>query len=233
MRVGLFDSGVGGLTVLNAFLKYHPNNEYFYYGDTLNMPYGDKTIDELYSYVKVILNYMREKKVDIIVIACGTISANLYDVLKKEVEVPIYSVISELPRYIEEKGYKNTLVLATNATINSHVFKNRLNSNVIEVACPKLVPIIEQNRMEDLDSALDEYIKDTSNIDSLILGCTHYGIIKEDIKRKIGKDIDIIDLGEILASKIELNDSFQSVDLHFSKVTNELEENVKKIINVV
>lgn len=230
MRVGLFDSGVGGLTVLNAFLKYHPNNEYFYYGDTLNMPYGDKTIDELYSYAKVILNYMKEKKVDIIVIACGTISANLYDVLKKEVDVPIYSVISELPKYIEEKGYKNTLVLATNATINSHVFKNRLKSNVTEVACPKLVPIIEQNRIEDLDSALDEYIKDTSNIDSLILGCTHYGIIKEDIKRKIGKDIDIIDLGEILASKIELNDSVHSIDLHFSKMTNELEENVKKIM---
>ena len=83
------------------------------------------------------------------------------------------------------------------------------------------------------DYRLDEYIKDTANLDSLILGCTHYGIIKEEIKRKIGKDIDIIDLGEILAINIELNDSFQSVDLHFSKVTNELEENVKKIINVV
>lgn len=231
MRVGLFDSGVGGLTVLKAFLKYHPNNEYFYYGDTLNMPYGDKTIDELYSYVQVILNYMREKKVNIIVIACGTVSANLYDVLKKEVEVPIYSVISELPKYIEDKGYKNTLVLATKATINSHIFKNKLKNNVTEVACPKLVPIIEQNRIEDLDSALDEYITDTNNIDSLILGCTHYGLIKENIKRKIGDNVDIIDLGEILASNIELKDSIKSIDLHFSKMTNALEENVNKIMN--
>ena len=94
MRVGLFDSGIGGITVLKEMLKYHPNNEYFYYGDTLNVPYGDKTIEELYNCVEKIIDYLKEKKVDIIIIACGTVSANLYDRLKKEIDIPIYSSIS-------------------------------------------------------------------------------------------------------------------------------------------
>ena len=162
MRIGLFDSGVGGLTVLKSFLKYHPNNEYFYYGDTLNVQYGDKTKEELYKCVEVILKYLKEKNVDIIVIACGTVSANLYDRLKEELDIPIYSVISELPNYMKEKGYKNTMVLATNATINSHIFKNKLQNNVIEVACPKLVPIIESKDYTNLSEILDEYLKSLS-----------------------------------------------------------------------
>ncbi len=231
MRIGLFDSGVGGLTVLKAFLKYHPNNEYIYYGDTLNVPYGDKTKEELYSCVTKIIEYLKKKKVDIIIIACGTVSANLYDILKKEVDIPIYSIISEVKKYIEEKEYKSTLVMATNATIKSHVFKNEINNNVIEVPCPKLVPIIESNDYSNLDEALDEYLGNINNIDSLVLGCTHYPIIKQEIKNKIGNDVDIIDLGELLAEKININDSHKKIDLFFSKKTEKLDDNVNKILN--
>jgi glutamate racemase len=230
MRIGLFDSGVGGLTVLKSFLKYHPNNEYFYYGDTLNVPYGDKTKKELRCCVDNILKFLQEKNVEIIIIACGTVSANLYDELKKELDIPIYSVISELPKYIEEKKYKNTLVMATNATINTHIFKKKLNNNVIEVACPKLVPAIENNETEKIDLILDEYLKDIGPVDSLILGCTHYPIIKNKIKNKVGKNVDIIDMGEILAKNIKVVDSFKNVELYFSKNTPELSNNVKMVI---
>lgn len=232
MRVGLFDSGIGGITVLKALLKYHPNNEYFYYGDTLNVPYGDKTIDELYNCVEKILIYLKEKKVDIIVIACGTVSANLYDRLKSELDIPIYSVISELPRYIEEKKYKKTLVMATNATINSHIFKRSINTEVIEVACPKLVPIIENGNYEELDSALDLYLKDIDKVDSIVFGCTHYPIIKEYVRNKVGDGIDLIDIGEVLAKNIELNDSFNSVDLYFSKETSKTND-VKNMFKIM
>lgn len=230
MRIGLFDSGVGGLTVLKSFIKYHPNNEYYYYGDTLNVPYGDKSIEELYACVKKILEYLKEKQVDIIVIACGTVSANLYDRLKKEIDIPIYSVISELPEYIEQNNYKNTLVMATSATINSHIFKKNIKSNVIEVACPKLVPLIETQNYKEIDNALDEYLKDIEDIDSIVLGCTHYPIIKEQIENKIAENIDIIDIGEILAKKINVIDSFYKVDLYFSKNTIELNNNVNMIL---
>ena len=233
MRVGLFDSGVGGLTVLKQFLKYHPNNEYFYYGDTLNVPYGDKTKEELYNCVKKIINYLKDKKVDIIVIACGTVSANLYEDLKQELDIPIYSVISETMNYINNSNYKNTMVMATNATINSHIFKRKINSNVIEVACPKLVPIIESNDYSQLDAILDEYLKDKDKIDSLILGCTHYPIIRKQIEAKINNDIDIIDMGEILAKNIQLEDSVSNVELYFSKTNDIVENNVKNILNNV
>lgn len=233
MRIGLFDSGVGGLTVLNSFIKYHPNNEYFYYGDTMNVPYGDKTIDELYNCISNILLYMKEKKVDIIVIACGTVSANLYDRLKEELDIPIYSVISELPKYIEEKKYKKTLVMATNATINSHIFKKILNNDVVEVACPKLVPIIESGNYDLLDEALDEYLKDLDGVDSIILGCTHYPIVRDYIRNKVGESIDIIDMGEVLAQNIDVIDSNKRIDLFFSKKTNQLNDNVNKILKSV
>lgn len=230
MRIGLFDSGVGGLTVLKQFLKYHPNNEYIYYGDTLNVPYGDKTKEELYSCVKVILKYLKDKKVDIIIIACGTVSANLYDVLKSELDIPIYSVISELKEYMDNKHFKNTMVMATKATIESHIFKKELSNNVIEVPCPKLVPIIESKKYQELDSALDEYLKDKDQIDSLILGCTHYPIIREQIQNKIGKEVEIIDMGEILAKNIKVVDSHKNVELYFSKKTDKLDENVNMIL---
>lgn len=230
MRIGLFDSGVGGLTVLNSFLKYHPNNEYFYYGDTLNMPYGDKSIQELYEYSKKIIDYLYSKNVDIIVIACGTVSANLYDILKKEVKVPIYSVMSELNNYFKEQKFNKTLVLATTKTIDSHVFKKIVEKEVIEVACPKLVPLIESNNIEMVDKVLDEYIPQNIDFDSLVLGCTHYPIIKEPIMNKINKNVKIIDMGEILAKRIKTQDSFKKVDLYFSKRTEELNKNVNNIL---
>jgi glutamate racemase len=230
MKIGLFDSGVGGLTVLKSFLKYHPNNEYYYYGDTLNVPYGDKTKEELRKCVNNILEYLKEKKVEMIIIACGTVSANLYEELKEELDIPIYSVISELPKYIEEKNYKNILVMATNATINTHVFKNRLKNNVIEVACPKLVPAIEKNDMNAIDSILDEYLENVQSIDSIVLGCTHYPIIKDKIRKKVGEQVDIIDMGEILARNIQIKDSTKNIELFFSKKTKELDNNVKMII---
>lgn len=233
MRVGLFDSGIGGLTVLKSFIKYHPNNEYFYYGDTLNVPYGDKSIDELYKCVEKIIKYLEEQKVDIIIIACGTVSANLYDRLKEELDIPIYSVISELPKYIREKKYKKTLVMATSASINSHIYKKELDNDVIEVACPKLVPMIESADYSNLDGALNEYLKDLDGVDSIVLGCTHYPIIKDYIRNKVGNDIDIIDIGELLAKKIELIDSHKEVNFFFSKVTDKTIEYVNKINETV
>lgn len=231
MRVGLFDSGVGGLTVLKQFLKYHPNNEYFYYGDTLNVPYGDKTKEELYNCVQKIISYLRDKKVDIIVIACGTVSANLYEDLKKELDIPIYSVISETMNYINSNNFKNTMVMATNATINSHIFQKKIQNNVIEVACPKLVPIIESNDYSSLDEVLNDYLEDKDKIDSLILGCTHYPIVRKQIEEKINNNIEIIDMGEILAKNIKLEDSIPRVELYFSKINDTVENNVKNILN--
>lgn len=232
MRVGMFDSGIGGLTVLNSFLIHHPNNEYIYYGDTLNVPYGTKNKEELFELSKKIIEFLESEKVDIIVIACGTVSSNIYNQLKEITNIPIYSIISELPEYIKENNYKNVLALATPATINTHIFKNTLSTNVIEVACPKLVPLIEEKNEEMLDKVIKEYLIDIDKIDAIILGCTHYPLIKKQIEKNINKNIDIIELGEILARKIELNESFQNIELYFSKETEKLHKNVEDILSI-
>ena len=231
MRIGMFDSGIGGLTVLKAFLKKYPNNEYIYYGDTLNVPYGDKRKEELLKLSNNIIKFLENKNVDMIIIACGTISSNVYEQLKEIAKVPLYNIIDEVPKYIENKKYKNVLVMATTATINSHVFKQKIKIPVTEIACPKLVPLIE-NKDKNIDEVIKEYIKDIKT-DAIILGCTHYPIIKNKIKKIIGENVDVIDMGEVLADKIAIKNSIHKVELFFSKKTNNLEENIKEILGEV
>ena len=131
MRIGMFDSGVGGLTVLKSFIKYHPNNEYFYYGDTLNVPYGDKTKEELIELSKKIIKYLENKKVDIIIIACGTISSNVYDDLTKITNIPIYSIIKETINY----AY---------TTINTLPYTENGNSYEIGLKCQKVYRLLDE-----------------------------------------------------------------------------------------
>lgn len=230
MRIGMFDSGIGGLTVLKSFLKHHPNNEYIYYGDTLNMPYGDKTKGELLEKSKKIIEFLQSKNVDIIVIACGTVSSNIYNELKEFCKVPIYNIISEVKDYILKREYKKVLVMATSATVSTHVFKNMNQEIINEVACPKLVPLIENNKLDLLDEVLDEYIDKKEDYDAIILGCTHYSIIKEKIKNKMNSNIEIIELGEIVAKNIKLKESNKNLELYFSKEMPNLSDNINKIL---
>lgn len=231
MRIGMFDSGIGGLTVLKSFIKNHPNNEYIYYGDTLNIPYGDKSKEELLSLSKSIIEFLQSKNVDIIIIACGTVSSNIYNELKEFSRVPIYNIISEVKEYISKHDYKNILVLATSATINTHIFKNMNPSIITEIACPKLVPLIENNKFDLLDETLNEYIDETKDYDAIILGCTHYPIVKDKIKNKLKSNTEIIELGEILAKSIVLKESKKNIELYFSKEMPNLNENINKIIS--
>lgn len=228
MRIGMFDSGIGGLTVLKSFIKYHPNNEYYYYGDTINVPYGNKNKQELLKLSTEIIKYLENKKVDIIIIACGTVSSNIYEELKKITNIPIYSIINETINYILEKKYNHPLLLATQATVNSHIFKNNI-TNITELPCPKLVPLIEQRKINEIDKVLNEYLNNIKDIDSIILGCTHYPIIKDKIKNLLN-NIDIIDMGEILSKKIQIKDSKKSINLYFSKENKDLLENIKNIL---
>lgn len=231
MRVGMFDSGIGGLTVLKAFLKKYPNNEYIYYGDNLNVPYGNKSKEELLKLSTNIIRFLESKNVDIIIIACGTISSNVYEELKQETKIPLYSIIEEIPKYIENKKYHNVTVMATSATINSHIFKQKIKIPVNEIECPKLVPLIE-NKNKNIDGVLKEYIARIKT-DAIILGCTHYPIIKESIKKIVEKNTEIIDMGEVLANSITLKESNHKVELFFSKKDKILEENIKIILGEV
>lgn len=229
MRIGLFDSGVGGLTVLKTLINKYPNNEYIYYGDTLNNPYGNKTKEELLTLSKQNMEFLINKKVDLIIIACGTVSSNCLNELKELYNIPIISIINPTIDYLNNNNYKNIGIIATNATINSHIFKNNLNNNVYEIATPKLVPLIESNNLGNIDKILHEYLDNYINkIDILVLGCTHYPIIKENIKKILG-NTRILDMSELI--NIDNHGNSDIPQIYFSKIDNNVIINTKNILD--
>lgn len=230
MRIGLFDSGLGGLTVLKTLLKKYPNNEYVYYGDTLNIPYGDKTKEELIILAKKNVHFLLSKKVDMIIVACGTVSSNCYGILKETYDIPIISILEPTIDYLNNSNYQNILVMATHATINSHIFKNNINKNIYEIETPKLVPMIENNNLLDIEEVLHDYLDVyLNNIDVLVLGCTHYPIIKDYIKKVVGENTNILDMSDLI--KID-NNGNRSLEIYFSKIDDKIITNTKNILEI-
>lgn len=219
MRVGIFDSGIGGLTVLNKLSSKYKDNDYIFFGDRINIPYGEKSKKELFILSSKIIDFLISNEVDMIVIACGTVSSNCYkELLDKYKNINIVDIISPTVNYINNKKIDNILVIATSKTVDSHIFKNLLkDKNVYEKACPFLVDMIENNK----DIKLEESIND-KKYDYVLLGCTHYPLIKDMIKNKT------IDLGDNIF--LESNNGTGSIKLYFSKIDDNLLYNVSKIL---
>ncbi len=181
--IGVFDSGVGGLSVFSQLIKLLPDENYIYFGDTLNLPYGSKTKEELIEITGNIFDFFKSQNVKAVVMACNTTSAVTYDTLKNKYDYKIYPIVQNISKCIAQKGYKNIGVFATNATINSHAYKKEIQSydntiNVIETACPDWVNIVEnelqneEKSVQNIKLHLEEMLK--HNVDKIILGCTHY-----------------------------------------------------------
>ena len=231
MRIGVFDSGLGGIATLKDLIKYKPNNEYIYFGDTINLPYGEKTKEQLKEYADKIIKFLKEKEVDLIIIACGTISSNIYEEIKDKYNIPIYDIINPICNFLEHKC-DNVLLLATSMTIKSKVFKDKLelkNIKVYDKECPMFVPIIE-GKEEDINKYIDEYLNEyrNKNIDLIIPGCTHYPLISKELENYL--DVPVLDIGYIIASSLDIKDSKKGIEIYFSKIDESLKENVKKII---
>ena len=233
MRVGVFDSGIGGLTILKSLLENHPNNEYIYFGDTLNIPYGEKTNDQLKDLSDKIIRFLISKKVDMIVIACGTISSSIYDEIKNKYDVPIYEIINPITNQLKKLKIKKALLIATDKTIESKKFEEKLKSANMELytqACPKFVPIIEHKSKDLLEIELGEYLYQYKNLDIevVIPGCTHYPIISGEIADYL--NVDILDIGLIVAKSLDIEYSINDLKVYFSAVDDDLKEVVKDII---
>lgn len=226
MRIGVFDSGLGGLTVLRELIKVHPNCEYFYFGDNINVPYGNKSKEELKVLADKIIKFLLTKEVDIIIIACGTVSSTLYGEL--DYGLPIYDVISSTIDYINKSHYKSIGVIATSKTIESRVFNERINKELIAVSCPLLASYIENDF--NVDSILKEYIKPVSKVEALILGCTHYPLVSKKIENLT--KATLIDMGKILSENIAIKDGDKfSLKLYFTKIDENLKKRIPEIIN--
>ena len=228
MKIGVFDSGIGGLTVLKRLIDRYPNNEYIYYGDTKNIPYGDKSIEELKVLASNIVDFLINKKVDMIVIACGTVSSNLSDYLKEKYNIKIVDIISPVINYLNNSEYEKIGVIATTATINSKIFSRNINKDIKEVACPMFVPIIENNNLSELENGFNIYLTDLKDRDIIVLGCTHYPIIKDEIHKFLNNNIKLLDMAECIDNIT--NEGKANIELYFSELDDKLIDNIKTIL---
>lgn len=212
--IGIFDSGIGGLTVAKAIVDLMPNESLIYFGDTEHMPYGDKSEAHILEYSIKIAEFLVSKNAKMIVIACNSASSVAYYHLKQKYEgiLDVIGVITPVALYIEEKKYKKVGVIGTKATIKSRAheikFKQKLpNIKVESVATPLLAPMIEEGFFNNKISQtiINSYLSNRrlKNIEALVLACTHYPLIKKEVKTFYNSQIEIIDPAAIVALQIK------------------------------
>ena len=213
MKIGIFDSGIGGLTVFRQLMKKLPNNDYVYLGDTARLPYGIKSRKTVIEYSMKNTQFLINKGCDLIVIACNTASAFAYDILRKKFNVPIFNVIDSGVSAVKDSGIRNIGIIATPSTIDSKTYSNRLKKlknikKIISKQCPIFVPIVEEGLKSK--GYIDQIISENLNIfkknkiDGLILGCTHYPILKGKIKKFLGPNVKIFDSSIEIAKTIKI-----------------------------
>ena len=247
--IGMFDSGVGGMTVFSEIIKLLPNENIIYYGDTKRFPYGNKSKENIIELSKKAVQFLISKNVKCIVIACGTATSQALDELRKTFDIPIIGIIEPTICYINEnKKLKSIGIIATQGTIKSkawekNIYKIKPNMPLQSKACPLLAELAEagwtNNNIAKL--VLEEYLKDFSNIDALILGCTHYPLFSNTITNILGKDVELINTGEktamflkkqLLKQKLEnCNNLKPSYQIYLSDTENNFKDIANKLLN--
>ncbi len=211
--VGVFDSGIGGLTVVKKINSFLPNEGIVYFGDTARVPYGSKSNSTVIEYSIQDANFLISKNVKIIVAACNTASSVALDSLRKKFNVPIIGMIEPGAKMAAKNTKSGKIgVIGTNATINNKAYSLELKKldkqlSVIEKACPLLVPLAEEGWINHKATyaIAEEYLADlrNANIDTLILGCTHYPILADVIQNVMGKSVKLIDSGTAASMIVE------------------------------
>lgn len=222
--IGVFDSGVGGLTVAREIMRQIPNEKIVYFGDTARVPYGSKSKETVTRFSKQIVRFLQTHQVKTIVVACNTASAYALEELEREIAIPIIGVVKPGAKVAAEVTRNGKIgVIATEATIGSRIYSQyikRLNKDVTIYgkACPLFVPLVEEGLWKDpvTDEIARRYLSELIDIDidTLILGCTHYPLIRSTLGRIIGEDVTLVnpayetarELKELLAEKELLNE---------------------------
>ena len=200
--VGVFDSGVGGLTVAREIMRHLPNENIVYFGDTARVPYGSKSKDNIIRFSRQIINFLKTKDVKAIVIACNTASALALDVVRAEIDIPIIGVVEPGARAALEMSQSRKIgVIGTDATIRSAMYEKIIQetdpeAEVIGKACPLFVPLVEEGfaKHKVTEEIIDFYLASfmETDIDSLILGCTHYPLLRSKIREYVGERISLV-----------------------------------------
>ncbi|WP_425455170.1 glutamate racemase [Aquisalibacillus elongatus] len=228
--IGVIDSGVGGLTVLHELKRQLPKERFIYLGDTLRCPYGSKSDQEVQQYTWEMVHYLIQFDIKVLVVACNTATALVLDQLKENLSIPVIGVIEPGARAaIKSTETNHVAIIGTENTVNSQAYDLALrnikpNINTTSVSCPEFVPLIESGRFVESD-AIDVVerslasIKEVYDIDTLILGCTHYPIIQPLIEQVVGDQMTV------LSSAIETGSEVSTVltfyNLHQSQTVDE------------
>ena len=212
--IGVFDSGIGGLTVANAILKQLPNEEIIYFGDTAHLPYGDKSADAIRFYCLKIVKFLLERNCKMIVVACNSASTAAYRTLIDffEGQALFVNVVDPLVETIVQQDYKKVGVIATKATIRSDVYRMKLlekqaGLKVASLATPLLVPMIEEGYCNDniSEAIIGKYLSDQQfeSIEALLLACTHYPLIRTHIEEFFKGRVDVFDSTDVVAHSVK------------------------------
>jgi glutamate racemase len=218
MRIGVFDSGVGGLTVLRSLFARIPSAEYLYLGDTARLPYGSKSQETIARYAVSSARFLVEQGAEFLVIACNTASALAIDEIRDASPVPVLGVIETGANAAKASSLtREVLVMATAATVESHAYANACHARgmrALEKACPLLVPLVEEGWIEHAvtDEVVRIYLSDLLGLaesaspamrpDTLVLGCTHYPLLRRVIERALPTTLRVIDSAEVTAEEV-------------------------------
>jgi glutamate racemase len=211
--IGIFDSGVGGLSVVKEIFKNLPDRQIIYFGDTARLPYGTKGADFVKKYSEKITQWLLDRGAKIIIVACHTSSAFAGDYLKEQFQnIPIFDMISPTANEVSNFGFKRIGIIGTPGTIKSKAWENHLLAlnprlKIYSLACPMLVPLVEEGWVDK--KATEEIVKEYlgyfngKEIQGLVLACTHYPMLEKVIKKVCDKNVKIINPAEILAKEVK------------------------------
>ncbi|MFI3604582.1 glutamate racemase [Vagococcus fluvialis] len=212
--IGFLDSGVGGLTVVKEAVKQLPNETVYYIGDTLRCPYGPRPVEEIKQFTWEMVRFLLSKNVKMIVIACNTATAIALEEIKESIDIPVVGVIIPGARAALRLTSSHRIgVIGTVGTINSGEYTKAIQrkvpkTKVYGLACPKFVPIVESKQYESAiaKKVVDETLEAFSdkNIDTLVMGCTHYPLLKPLIKEKMGDSVQLVDSGSEAVSEVSM-----------------------------
>lgn len=214
-RIGLFDSGVGGLTVLREMYRQMPHESLLYFADSARLPYGTRSQAEILDFVREILDWMCNQDVKMIIMACNTSSALALETVRQEYDIPILGVILSGAKAAVKIGNRIG-VISTPATAKSHAYRQAIQeidpqTQVWEIPCPKFVHLIEQNQLHTAHTkeVASKYLRPLldNNIDTLVYGCTHYRHLEKTIRSLLPSSVKIIDPAEhiVVAAEKELS----------------------------
>ncbi len=211
--IGVFDSGLGGLTVVKEIKKLLPKEKIVYLGDTARVPYGTRSKETIIEFAIEDVNFLLKNNVKCVVIACNSVSSVASDILKQKFKIPIFDVISPTCEYVAKKvGVRKIGVIGTSATIKSNTYKNSINklNNKIDVfqnKAPLLVPLVEEGEGKSFFAyqIVEKYLKPliNKNVEIVILGCTHYPILLPVINKILSNKIEIIDPAKFVSKYLK------------------------------